>query len=389
MAHICSSVEIASVSRDQSFTDLHRDYESSFFVSPSLPDQRDCLASALHRAFGHRKQFISELMSLQVPTKRYVELYLLQMHRSNFKWLTIRQSFSTIRRFLGFFHTRDKVRVEQVSRCDLEAFVEYEQDRGLKLSTVRTVLARVYAFLSFLVDQEVMAPDVVVRKVKLRLPQYLPKAMDPEDVKRLLCVIKDIRDRAMVLVLLRSGMRIGELLSTRVGELNMKQRSITIFEGRKNRRGRVVYFSDDARDALRAWLKSREPQMQYLFHSRGRDGLCYGSCRTMFEKYLKQAGLGEKGYSLHSLRHTFASELLNARMRLEYLQELLGHDSIEVTRRYARLTDKSREEEYFRAMGRIERGEIDGHYRLDRQLQEILEEKELFGPYGQKLYGQP
>jgi hypothetical protein len=109
----------------------------------------------------------------------------------------------------------------------------------------------------------------------------------------------------------------------------------------------------------------------------------------MFEKYLKQAGLGEKGYSLHSLRHTFASELLNARMRLEYLQELLGHDSIEVTRRYARLTDNSREEEYFRAMGRIERGEIDGHYRLDRQLQEILEEKELFGPYGQKLHGQP
>jgi site-specific recombinase XerD len=68
---------------------------------------------------------------------------------------------------------------------------------------------------------------------------------------------------------------------------------------------------------------------------------------------------------LHCLRHTFASEMLNAGMRLECLQPLLGHSNIEVTRRYARLTDRTREEEYFRAMEVIERGEIDGDYRLD------------------------
>ena len=61
-------------------------------------------------------------------------------------------------------------------------------------------------------------------------------------------------------------------------------------------------------------------------------------------------------------RHTFASELLNAGMRLEVLQQLLGHQDIEVTRRYARLTDKTREEEYFRAMAIIEKGGIDGDY---------------------------
>jgi site-specific recombinase XerD len=85
----------------------------------------------------------------------------------------------------------------------------------------------------------------------------------------------------------------------------------------------------------------------------------------MFLKYLKKAGLGHKGYGLHCLRHTFASEMLNAGMRLECLQPLLGHSNIEVTRRYAKLTDKTREEEYFRAMEIIEKGEIDGDYRLD------------------------
>ena len=82
----------------------------------------------------------------------------------------------------------------------------------------------------------------------------------------------------------------------------------------------------------------------------------------MFIRYLEQAGLADKGYTLHCLRHTFASELLNAGMRLECLQQLLGHSSIEMTRRYARLTDNTRREEYFRAMAIIESGGINGHY---------------------------
>ena len=84
----------------------------------------------------------------------------------------------------------------------------------------------------------------------------------------------------------------------------------------------------------------------------------------------KEAGcdsprLAEASYSLHSLRHTFASELLNAGMRLECLQQLLGHSCIEMTRRYARLTDKTREQEYFKAMAIIEAGGIDGSDRCD------------------------
>ena len=66
---------------------------------------------------------------------------------------------------------------------------------------------------------------------------------------------------------------------------------------------------------------------------------------------------------MHSLRHTYASELLNAGMRLECLQKLMGHQDIEMTGRYARLTDITRKEEYFRAMAKIEKGEIDGDYR--------------------------
>jgi hypothetical protein len=106
----------------------------------------------------------------------------------------------------------------------------------------------------------------------------------------------------------------------------------------------------------------------------------------LFIRYLENAGIAERGYTLHTLRHTFASELLNAGMRLECLRPLLGHSSIEMTRRYARLTDKTREEEYFKAMEIIERGQLDGHYRMDNQLQEVFKAEELLSTHHQKLY---
>lgn len=364
-------------------------FDLSFLVSPRSSGQGDSLLSALERAFGHRRGLFGRLMSLEVADRVYVQLYLLQMYRRGFKLLTIHQSLSTLRRFLVFLESSGKSRVKDVRRADLEAFVEHEQDRGQKLSTVRTALARIYAFLSFLVEGEFMAPDILMRKVKLRLPEHLPRAMDPDDVGRLLSVIDELRDRAMVLVLLRTGMRIGELLATRLSDLNMDEQTITIFEGRKNRRGRVVYFSDDARQALRVWLNKRDPTAPFLFHSRVRSQLSYTSASMVFKKYLQAAGVAHRGYSLHSLRHTYASELLNAGMRLVSLQELLGHDSIEVTRRYARLSSKTRREEYFRAMAIIERGEINGSYRDDRELQTILKEKEHLPPYGQKLHDKP
>jgi len=156
-------------------------------------------------------------------------------------------------------------------------------------------------------------------------------------------------------------MRIGEVLQLSMRDLDIREKKIHIYEGEKNCLGRVVYLSDDALMALKLWLSKRDKTKEYLFYGlRGK--LCYTSARNIFTRYLRETRLQHKGYTMHSLRHTFASELLNAGMRLEFLQLLLGHRDIEMTRRYARLTDKSREEEYFRAMAIIEQGGVHGAY---------------------------
>jgi site-specific recombinase XerD len=235
-------------------------------------------------------------------------------------------------------------------------------------------------------EEGIVSPDIFSRRIRLQLPERLPRAMDPDDLRKLLSVIKDIRDRAMIMVLLRTGMRIGELLNTRVTDVHIKERRIEIYEGEKNRLGRVVYLSDDAVIALRKWLKERNPREEYLVYTRmSTDTMSYSTARTIFQRYIVKAGLTDKGYSLHTLRHTFATEFLNAGMRLECLQVLLGHRSIEETRRYARLTDKTREEEYFRAMSRIERRDLDGDDRRDHELAAVFKTEKLFAQYREEL----
>ena len=343
---------------------------ASGHVLPAIPSI-SLQVSASKRVVGSEAKpkviarVLARLSVVEFPAKDYVEDYLRHLHRRNCKFTTLSSKLTALQLFLSFTGDLGKRHIEEITREDLEAFVEDEQDRGLRMVSVKTRLSAIYAFLHFWHDKGVVSSELLVRKIRLRLPEPLPRAIDPDDINRLLAVLDEVRDRAMILVLLRTGMRIGELLKTQVRDLNLSERKIAIYEAEKNGVGRVVYIGKDALRALKAWLRRREPNNVLVFYGQGRSSLTYNGARLMFLKYLKKAGLGHKGYSLHCLRHTFASEMLNAGMRLECLQPLLGHSNIEVTRRYAKLTDKTREEEYFRAMEIIEKGEIDGDYRLD------------------------
>jgi len=307
-------------------------------------------------------RILQKLSRMELPAKEHFERYMRHKWRLNHKPKTLASSFTSVMLLLDFYGRSGKRDIEEMERGDLEAFIEHEQDRGLRISTVRTRLACIIAFLHFLMEQDVISGSPLRRSIKLKLPDVLPRAMNPSDVRKLLSVVDDIRDRALILLLLRTGIRIGEALGLRLNDLDIRDRKVHLFEGEKNSMGRVVYLSDDALFAIKLWLRRRDKNKEFIFYGQGNGHICYSTGRGLFVKYLKKAGLDQKGYTVHCLRHTFASELLNAGMRLECLQQLLGHQDIEVTRRYARLTDRTREEEYFRAMAIIEKGGIDGDY---------------------------
>jgi site-specific recombinase XerD len=313
------------------------------------------------------ERLLKNLSAQNLVGKCYLEQYLRDQYRRNCRPNTLRLSATSLTQLLSFLHRLGRTHLEQLQRQDIEAFVEHEQDRGLKPNSVRTRLCAVYAFVRFLIEKKIVGYELMERKIRLKLPDQLPRAIDPQDLTRLLSVIDNIRDRALILVLLRTGMRISELLNTKLDDVDISQQKILIYLSDKTSVGRVVYYSEDAQQALLAWLKIRDSSKERLFYGQGKksQSLCYGAARMMFIRYLNKAGLQYSDYTLHCLRHTFATDLLNARMPLECLRVLLGHTNLEVTRRYARLSDKTREDEYFRAMQSIVKGDRDADDECD------------------------
>lgn len=344
------------------FFDYHA-LSSSYYWTlqpPKQPlEQKNHSQQIRQKAYNH---LIQKLAEGSIPGKEHAVSYIQHKYRRNLRVHTLRASGYTVRLFLLFLQKIDRQRIEDLTRHDIEAYVENEQDRGLKTRAIKTKLGALYAFLNYLVKEDILSPEILQRKIRIKTPESLPRAIKSEDVEALLSVVKEVRDRAMIMLLLRTGMRIGELLNLHVSDIDLQEQKICIYIGEKNAQGRVVYFCDDAKEALMAWLRIRDPEQRYLFYGQRGRPLSYAGARKVFRKYLEKAGLAFKGYTLHQLRHTFASELLNAGMRLEVLQQLLGHSTIEMTRHYARLTDKTREEEYFRAMRRIEGEDTCGHY---------------------------
>ena len=330
----------------------------AIFVQPVAPAAKSSVRQQV------LDRILDKICEQDLLGKSYVEQYLRHQYRRNCKANTLKQSATSLVQFLTFFAGKGNIVLEQLTREDLEAFVEDLQDRGMKPTTVNTRLRGVYAFLRYLIlEYKIVSWELMERKIRLKLPDRLPRAIDAQHIEQLLSVIDNSRNRALILILLRTGMRIGELLNCKVDDVDLAEQKILIYQSDKTSVGRVVYYSNDAQQALLAWLRNRDPLKQRLFYgSRGTNPLCYEAARSMFIKYLQKAELQHNGYTLHCLRHTFATDLLNARMPLECLRVLLGHSNLEITRRYARLSDKTREEEYFAAMQQILKGDDDEHH---------------------------
>ncbi len=320
---------------------------------------------------------VDKLERNALPGYEYVIAHLYDKYRRNLTISTISQTGLTLYAFLSFLQTQRRTGIEKISRKDIAAYVEHELERGLKINSVRNHLQTVYTFVGYLVDNEILPLEILHKKIRMKLPEVLPKAIPDEDLQQILSNITTVRNRAIILLLLHTGMRIGELLKVKMADIILSENKILLPLGEKNLHGRIVYYSSAAEQALKRWLAIRKPDSDYLFYGNRGGELSYVIAWTIMKKAVQKAGLEHRGYSLHSLRHTFATNMLNAGLRLEVLQKLLGHLTLDITLQYARLSDISREEEYFKAMAIIEKGENCENNRVNPELQAVFEEKKL------------
>jgi integrase/recombinase XerD len=190
------------------------------------------------------------------------------------------------------------------------------------------------------------------RRHHLLTPEVLPKAIPDADLVAFFQVIDSLRDRLLFLLMLRCGLRVSEACALTWEAIDLQAGTVRINQG-KGRVDRVVYLSADVAQALRRWQKHHSPG-PYLFPSpqRRRAHLFRSMVNRLMDQYLAAADLTTH-YSPHCLRHTFATQLLNAGVPLEVLKELLGHQSLQQTLRYAHLYDTTKRQHYEQAMTAI------------------------------------
>ena len=241
----------------------------------------------------------------------------------------------------------------QTTPQDIAVFLAAGQAAGLAPATLNTKLGLLTAFFDALCDQGEMARQPVRRQHRLPMPFLLPKPMLDADLIAFFRVIDAVRDRLIFLLMLRCGLRVSEVCALTWDAIDVQAGTMRVNQG-KGQVDRIVYLSPDVEHTLALWRAHDDSSGPYLFPSPKphRAHLFRSVINVLMNRYLAAAEL-PRHYSPHCLRHTFATQLLNAGVSLEVLKELMGHHSIRLTLRYAQLYDATKKHQYDQAMAQV------------------------------------
>jgi site-specific recombinase XerD len=205
---------------------------------------------------------------------------------------------------------------------------------------------RIMTGIRFLFRVTLRRHDLAAEVWHIKEPQKLPPVLGPEEVKRILMLATSLKARVMLTLAYGCGLRAGEVVRLRAGDIDSEQMIIRIVQS-KGRKDRHVMLPAEVLDLLRQWWKVRPsghdaglvPEQRWLFPGRsdrlGRP-VTTRQFGRLFKDAAKAAGL-RKTLSLHTLRHSFATHLLERGTDIRLIQALLGHDKLETTARYTRV----------------------------------------------------
>jgi site-specific recombinase XerD len=247
------------------------------------------------------------------------------------------------------------VSIEQVTHKKLLAFIDHLLSQRLTPKTINCYLDSIRGFYEYLINEEDVAIiNPVKRGYSLRLSRPLPRYLRDEQVSRLFDVIDSPRDGAMFKLMLRCGLRVEEVANLTLAALDLRRGQAFVYEG-KGAKDRVVYLSKDAYQALVEYLKvrpySRAKKVFLVDKGRfeGKPILVRGIQHRM-QHYAQKAGLK---VCCHQLRHTMATQLLNADADIVTIQDLLGHTRVKTTQRYSRVSNRKVQRDYYKAMAKV------------------------------------
>ena len=282
--------------------------------------------------------------------KRYLK-------RKNFSTQSTKSYLSRLEHYLVWL----PVSVESATKTHVKMYLDLLLENGLAPKTINERLVAIRSFYLYLAKEEgKMITNPVSSGLALRLPKPLPRDIRERELDRFLAVIKKKRDRALFMLMLRCGLRVAETAGLELSAIDYQRNQIIVRNG-KGAKDRITYISNDAAEALAAYLQVRPSTKEdkVFLVEKGVHKckpLSVRGIQKRMEYYSRKSGVS---MSCHRLRHTMATQLLNAGSDLVIIQELLGHKRIETTMRYSRLSNLKIQSDYYKAMDRVMRGEYE------------------------------
>jgi site-specific recombinase XerD len=285
-----------------------------------------------------------QMTNVIIDFRRYLK-------RRNYSKHTVKNYLSVLREFVIWLD----VPLEKLTPQKIDEYIDYLHGKRMQAASINIYLASVRVFYRYLRHEVGIKLSNPFRAGKrLRTPKPLPRFLQEEHIERLFDVIRGRRDQAMFMLMLRCGLRVSEVAGLGLGQIDLKRRRVIVCNG-KGAKERMVYISDDAREALAVYLNQRtSSRVKKVFLVE--KGNCKGQplsvrgIQKRMEYYAKKAGLP---VCCHQLRHTMATQLLNAEAKIATIQDLLGHNWISTTQRYCKISNLAVQRDYHQAMQKI------------------------------------
>lgn len=239
---------------------------------------------------------------------------------------------------------------EQVTRPAIQRFLRHLKERKLAASTMARKIAALKTFFHFLVREKSIEADPTLELERPKTGRYLPKVLSQSEVVRLIEGTKCPRDRAIFELLYAGGLRVSELVGLDQESLNLKSSFVRCVG--KGSKERIVPINEAAVQAVRAYLQERpESRSKALFLNYAGERLTRQAIWRLVKEVAISVGI-EKEITPHTLRHSFATHLLENGADLRSVQEMLGHADISTTQLYTHVSKRRLREVYERSHDR-------------------------------------
>jgi site-specific recombinase XerD len=251
-----------------------------------------------------------------------------------------------------FFAASDQP-LERLSVREVERVIEAQHQQGLSPATITRRLYALKHFFDFLNDPQLVGAIPVKPSHVLRRSRALPRALSTEQREPLFAQIQHPMDKALLLLMLRCGLRVSEVAQLKLKDIDWSQQAVLVEQG-QGRKDRRVSLSADAVARLCECLKQRPSEVpgDAVFGNQKRPSraLSVKAIQTKMARYAKAAGIVA---SCHSLRHTVASNLREQGAEIVSIRELLGPASITSSERYAKASNQKVKQESLRTMKKV------------------------------------